>query len=105
MKHKVEKGQKVWVWRQQGGITETIVTSVGRKYIQVQHSRSKFRIEDLVEQDGVGYSSFLILDIEKYKHDKYYQNLRSKLHRFDKWDKISERNLAVIKDILKEYLE
>jgi hypothetical protein len=100
----IKKGQKIWVWRQTRGVTETVVTLVGRKYIYVENpSKTRFRVSDLNEEDSAGFSSYLILDIDKYKHDLVYDKLRVKLNRFDKWHKVSEEKLTKIENILNEY--
>jgi hypothetical protein len=105
LKNTIKKGQKIWLWRYRGGITETIVTLVGRKYVTVDGSRARFEIENLREHEGVGFSSFLILDIDQYNREQQYNSLCTKLRKFDKWENVSKENLDKIKDLLKEYLE
>lgn len=41
--------------------------------------KKRFFKNTLREVNGAGESSFIILDIEKYKKDKYYDNLIDKL--------------------------
>lgn len=97
----MEKGQKVWVWRDREGIQETTIKSIGRKYIRTNlDDRIKFDINTLREINGVGFGSFLILNLKEYQKDAYYAGLRWKIKRFD-WDSIDRKSLDKIAEILK----
>lgn len=53
--------------------------------------------------NGAGESSFIILDIEKYKKDKYYDNLIDKLKKFT-WNAIKREDLDKITEIMRNYI-
>ena len=94
------KGQKIWVWQDRCGVSETVVKTVGRKYITVESpSRIKFRISDLRENDGCGLPAYLITDLDEYNKKCHYADIRRKLYRMN-WNKISEENLDKIEKIL-----
>ncbi len=96
----VKKGQKIWVWRDRCGVTETTVKTVGTKYITIDDARNtKFKVSDLRQHNGCGNVSFLIIDIDEYNRDCHYGKLRTKLRRFD-WDGISSEKLDEIEKIL-----
>lgn len=98
---KLKKGQQVWVSIRQGHteIKETVIKSVGTKYITTDYdNRIKFDRNTLREVDGRGYSSYLILDIEEYNTNNYYENIISKCKRMD-WN-ISRDKLDEIVKIL-----
>ncbi len=57
----------------------------------------------LREVNGAGESSFIILDIEKYKKDKYYDNLADKLKKFT-WNAIKREDLDKITEIIRNYI-
>ncbi|APQ78604.1 MULTISPECIES: hypothetical protein [Clostridium] len=52
--------------------------------------------------NGAGESSFIILDIEKYKKDKYYDNLIDKLKKFT-WNTIKREDLDKIAEVIRDY--
>ncbi|MBU3186585.1 beta barrel domain-containing protein [Clostridium estertheticum] len=99
----VKKGQKVWIYARmrESKITETVVVTSGAKYITTDYdSRLKFNKETLREIDGRGYGSYLILDIEEYKLEQYYNELIYKLKKFDwKIDREKLDNIAKILEI------
>ncbi|RHW65594.1 hypothetical protein DZC34_08270 [Clostridium botulinum] len=103
----IRKGQKVWVCIYQGRtskIEETIIEAVGRRYITVEACKKKrFFKNTLREVNGGGESSFIILDIEKYKKDKYYDNLIDKLKKFT-WNAIKREDLDKITEIIRNYI-
>lgn len=96
----IVKGQKIWAWIDRTGIIETTVKSSGRKYITINDTcNTKFDKETLKEVRDYGIQSFLILDIEKYNQEQYYDKLKSDISKTN-WDKVSEDNLDKIKEIL-----
>ncbi|KEI94102.1 hypothetical protein N494_18460 (plasmid) [Clostridium botulinum A2B7 92] len=103
----IRKGQKVWICIYQGRtskIEETIIEAVGRRYITVEACKKKrFFKNTLKEVNGAGEPSFIILDIEKYKKDKYYDNLIDKLKKFI-WNNIKKEDLDKIAEILRNYI-
>ena len=99
----IKKGQKVWIciYKRKTEISETTIKSVGRKYITTDHDdRIKFNRETLIEVDGRGYSSYLILDIEEYNTNNYYANIIFKLKKMD-WgiDRVKLDEIAKILDL------
>ncbi|APF25177.1 beta barrel domain-containing protein [Clostridium sporogenes] len=103
----IRKGQKVWICIYQGRtskIEETIIEAVGRRYITVEACKKKrFFKNTLKEVNGAGEPSFIILDIEKYKKNKYYDNLIDKLKKFI-WNNIKKEDLDKIAEILRNYI-
>lgn len=95
----VKKGQKVWVSLRRG-IKETIVKSVGSKYITLEYDpRIKFDKDTLKEVDSCGLLYFIILDLEKYETDRYYSDLISKLGNFE-WNTIKREDLDKVAEII-----
>lgn len=98
----IKKGQKVWV-SVRNRIEETIVKSAGSKYITLEYdSRIKFDRDTLIEVNGFGSPSIIILDIEKHEKDNYYRKLVYKMESV-KWENVTREDLDKIADILKEY--
>ncbi|WP_236896964.1 hypothetical protein [Clostridium beijerinckii] len=98
----IKKGQKVWVWQDRCGITETTIKTIGRKYITLEYPYNmKFNIDDLKENNYCGLPAFIILDIEEYKREQHYDSLKIKLRRTN-WDKVKQSDLDKIEEIMKE---
>ena len=99
----IKKGQKVWVYNGTfKNIKETTIKSSGYKYVTVEaNTRKKFHKDTLEEVDDYGSPSFIILDIKKYQEDIYYENLISKLKRFD-W-RIEREDLEKVAKIIADY--
>lgn len=97
----LKKGQKIWVAIHQRNIEikETTIKSVGSKYITTNYdARIKFSRDTLREFDSYGYPSYLILDIEEYNTNNYYNDLIFKLKKFD-WN-INRNKIDEIAKIL-----
>jgi len=97
----LKKGQKIWIaiTQRKTEITETTIKSIGAKYITTDYDcRIKFNRDTLREVDGTGYSSYLIVNIDEFNINRHYQNIVSKLQRFD-W-KITRDRLDEIAKIL-----
>lgn len=97
---RIKRGDIVWIVPgRRGGLIETQVKSIGPKYITTEYRDMKFHTDNLREVNGIGVSSILILDKEKYETDKYYEALIMKLERFD-WGSISREELDKVNCIL-----
>ena len=97
----LKKGQIIWIaiTQRKTEITKTTIKSVGSKYITTAYdSRIKFDRDTMREVNGVGYGAYLIMDIDEFNTNRYYQNIVSKLQRFE-W-KISRDKLDEIAKIL-----
>jgi hypothetical protein len=99
----IKEGQKVWVWQDRCGITETTIKTIGRKYVFLSYpSKVKFNIDDLKEHDYCGSPAFIILDIEEFNQQQRYEKIKVKLYRMN-WDKVKEEDLAKIESIMQDY--
>lgn len=101
---KVIRGQKVWVWmyHSTAKVQEATVKSVGRKYITLEGINMKFNSETLREVGGVGYGSFIILDIDEYNENQKYLKYRRTLSRFD-WEKMSREDTDKVIEVINKY--
>jgi hypothetical protein len=98
----IKKGQKVWV-SLRNGIKETIVKSVGPKYVTVEYD-SKIRFDRKTLRKAGSYSSsyFIIVDMEKYENDRYIKGLIDKIKNF-KWEFVDKDDLEKVINILNKY--
>lgn len=96
----MERGQKIWIWRDREGVIETTIKSIGRKYIRTEYDdRIKFDVNTFREINGYGYAMYLILDLGEYKKNVYYRQLARKLEKVI-WDKVDREKLDKISNIL-----
>jgi len=101
----IVKGQRVWVFLNIGKsrIIETTIKSIGPKYITLYaDGRLKFYRSTLREVNGVGVSSYIILDLDEYNKNQYYSNLITKLKNTD-WKHIDREDLEKVADIIADY--
>ena len=98
----IKRNQKVWVSTRRG-IHETVVKSIGSKFITLEYnSRKKFYRNTLKEVNACGVADFIILDLKEYQDDIFYNSLIRKFERFD-WDILDREDLDKIENILRDY--
>ena len=98
----IKRGQKVWV-SLRSEIKETVVKSVGPKYVTVEaDSEIRFDRKTLRKSGSRSSLYFIIVDIEKYEKDRYRKGLIDKIKNF-KWEFVVKEDLEKIVNILKEY--
>jgi len=96
----MERGQKIWIWKDRVGVIETTIKSIGRKYITTEYNIGiKFDVNTFQEINGVGNISYLILNLEEYKKNVYYGQLAWKLGKVA-WDEVDREKLDQISRIL-----
>jgi hypothetical protein len=96
----IKKGQVVWV-NSRNGIEETKVVSSGRKYITLEwNTKIKFDKETLRQIGGCGFGRSVIVDIDKYNKDLYYNNLISRLENNFDWRNLSRDKLDEVAKLL-----
>ena len=96
----MERGQKIWIWKDRVGVIETTIKAIGQKYITTEYDdRIKFDVNTFREVNGYGCAMYLILDLEEYKKNVYYGQLAWKLEKVA-WDEVDREKLDQISKIL-----